>query len=192
VLGPARGDVAVPAGSQVFLRISDAQAWRDLAPLAKLGPDDLHSLAFQGSHNSGSRPGDSCMPYLAHLTGLYSLDLKETNITTAGMKRLVGMKNLRQLAMPTTTDDQGMACVGQLTSLRSLYFKENRVTNAGLAHLTKLQALEELELGGGQINNSGLVYLAELPQLRFLILWGKGFQRYGSGPPEEHQEPCVP
>jgi Leucine-rich repeat (LRR) protein len=179
VLGPARGDVAVPAGSQVFLRIHAAQAWRDLSPLAKLGPDDLYSLALQGSYGSGPKPGDLCMAHLAHLTGLHSLDLKQTSITGAGMKHVVGMKNLRQLAVPGGMDDQGMACIGQVTSLRSLYFKENRVTNAGLAHLTQLHALEELELGGQQINNDGLVYLGELPQLRYLILWGKGFTDAG-------------
>jgi Leucine-rich repeat (LRR) protein len=179
VLGPARGDVAVPAGSQIFLRISDVQAWRDLSPLAKLGPDDLYSLALRGSYGAGPKPGDLCMTHIAHLTGLHSLDLKETNITGAGMRHVAGMKNLRQLAVPAGMDDQGMACVGQLTSLRSLYFKENRVTNAGLVHLTKLQALGELELGGGRIGNDGLLYLAELPQLRYLILWGGGFSDAG-------------
>jgi Leucine-rich repeat (LRR) protein len=179
VLGPAQGEVAVPAGSQLFLRIHDEQAWRDLAPLAALAPDDLYSLDIQGSYGGGPKPGDSCMTHLAHLTGLHSLDLRQTSITGVGLKHVTGMKNVRELAVPTGMDDQGMACIGRLTSLRSLYFKENRVTNGGLAHLAKLQALEELELGGGQINNAGLVCLAELPQLRYLILWGKGFSDAG-------------
>jgi hypothetical protein len=179
VFGPARGAVAVPGGSQVFLRIRDAQAWRDLSPLAQLGPDDLYSLALQGSYSGGPKPGDSCMPHIAHLTGLHGLDLKQTSITGAGMKYVVGMKNLRELAVPAGMDDQGMACIGQLTSLRSLYFKENRVTNAGLVHLAQLHALEELELGGRRIGNDGLAYLAELPQLRHLLLWGVGFSDAG-------------
>jgi hypothetical protein len=181
VLGPARGEVVVPAGHEAWLMIESPQGWRDLSPLAQLAADDLYALRIEGPYTAGARPGDSCMPHVAHLTGLRVLSLTNTNITGPGMRQMVALKTLRYLSVPDGLDDAGMAYVGQLSSLIGLYFKQNRVTNAGLKHLAKLHLLAELELGGGQINNDGLACLADLPQLRYLILWGKGFTDAGLG-----------
>lgn len=176
-LGPARGDVVVPAGKRLMLSVAGGQ-WRDLSPLLKLKPDDLYRLSIHGSFGGG-RPGDSCMTYVAHLTGLRALDLTNTGISGAAMKYVSGMRQLERLTLPAHMDDAGMAIVAGLPSLTGLYFKENRVTDAGLAHLAKLTTLEELELGGARITDKGLTHLAGLPRLRYLVLWGKGFSDAG-------------
>ncbi len=149
-LGLARGAVTVPAGCQVRLDVEARQGWRDLSPLAQLAPDDLCMLSFHGSYPGSAQPGDSCMAYVAHLTGLRILYLRNTNTTAAGMRHIVALKNLRYLSTPDgSLDDAGMACIGQLSTLTGLYLMQNRVTNAGVQHLAKLRFLAELELGGG-------------------------------------------
>jgi Leucine-rich repeat (LRR) protein len=178
-LGDARGDVAVPMGHQVAFSAVRLREWRDLSPLLELQPDDIYRLSIHGSYSGGSRPGDSCMEYVAHLTGLRILDLSATNVSGAAMKYVASMKGLIQLTVPARMDDQGMALIAGLPSLRGLYLDENRVTDAGLAHVAKLITLEELKLGGGKITDNGLVPLAQLPHLKYLALWGEGFTNGG-------------
>jgi Leucine-rich repeat (LRR) protein len=178
-LGEARGDVKVPPGHQVSLSIARSSQWHDLSPLLKLQPDDLYKLSIYGSYTGGAKPGDSCMQYVAHLTGLHALDLVNTGISGAAMKCVSGWKQLQWLTLPGRMDDGGMAVIATLPALRGLYFKENQVTDAGLVHLARLTSLEELELGGARITDAGLAHLAGLPRLRYLVLWGKGFMDAG-------------
>ncbi len=178
-LGEARGDVIVPTGHQVAFSAGAVQEWRDLSPLLKLQPDDLYQVSIHGSYVGGSKPGDSCMEYVAHLTGLRALYLHNTNISGAAMKQVRGMKDLLWLTVPARMDDKGMVFIAELPVLRGLYIKENRITDGGLAYLSKLASLEELELGGGKITDNGLVHLAQLPRLKYLLLWGKSFTNDG-------------
>jgi len=178
-LGEARGDVKVPPGHQVSLSIARSSQWRDLSPLLKLQPVDLYKLSIYGSYTGGAKPGDSCMQYVGHLTGLHALDLVNTGISGAAMKCVSGWKQLQWLTLPGRMDDGGMTVIATLPALRGLYFKENQVTDAGLVHLAKLASLEELELGGARITDAGLAHLAGLPRLRYLVLWGKGFTDSG-------------
>lgn len=178
-LADARGDVAVPAGKWISLTVERREAWSDLSPLRNLQPDDLHQLGIHGSSTGGAKPGDACMPYVAHLTGLRVLDLSQTSITGVGMKWIAGSQNLRRLTAPDRIDDAGLAHVARLPALTGLYLRESRVTNAGLRHLVGLQSLEELALGTGRITDAGLVHLAKLPRLRYLLLQGDGFSDAG-------------
>jgi Leucine-rich repeat (LRR) protein len=175
-LTEARGDVTVPAGRWVSLIVSRADSWRDLSPLLELGANDLYRLAIYGSYSGGAKPGNSCMPYVAHLQGLRVLEFGKANITGAGMKWITDMRHLRRLILPDVIDDAGLAHVAKLPALTGLYFRENRVSNAGLRHLEGLDTLEELALGGGRITSSGLMYLARLPRLRYLMLRDDSFR----------------
>jgi hypothetical protein len=175
----AQGEVTVPAGHQVSLLVWHADGWWDLSPLRQLRPDDLWQLQIHGSHTGGGKPGDSCMQYVAHLTGLGVLDLDRTNVTKAGIQHMLALKNLQHLSVPDLIDDASMVHVAQLSGLESLVLGQDRVTNAGLKHLARLEFLTELSLGGGRMTNDGLAYLAELPRLRRLRLWGKNFTDAG-------------
>jgi len=178
-LGQAQGEMRVPAGRAVSLTISYPEAWRDLSPLGRLGPNDLQHLILRGSFFSGAQPGDSCLQHIAHLTGLRALDLGQTNITGPALKYLAGLRALHQLILPIQTDDIGLAWVASLPSLQSLHLPDNRVTNAGLKSISKLSTLTALCVGGGQMTDEGLVHVAQLPHLRHLALWGKGFTDAG-------------
>ncbi len=178
-LADARGDVAVPADKWVGLTIEQPEAWSDLSPLRDLQPDDLHQLDVHGSYRGGPRPGDACMPHMAHLTGLRVLHLNETNVTGVGMRWVGGLSNLKRLTLPDRIDDAGLAHVAKLSQLRGLYLLKNRVTNAGLKHLANLHVLEELALGGGSVTSDGLAHLAQLPCLRYLFLQSDRFTNSG-------------
>jgi hypothetical protein len=138
--GQARGDVTLPTGHEACLTVQHPQAWRDLSPLLKLRPDDLYRLSIGGPPGESSA-GDSCIPYIAHLAGLQELDLRLTNISTAGRKSITALKSLRRLMVPSRMDDNGMAYVTELPALTGLYLREDCVTSAGLKHLAKLRGL---------------------------------------------------
>lgn len=93
-LGPAQGAVDVPANQELLLVVYPA--WKDdLSPLAKLDPSDL-----QGLHLRPAPIGDTQLDHIAHLTGLRTLDLRETQVTVGGLSRLRGMTNLKKLWLP--------------------------------------------------------------------------------------------
>jgi len=177
-LGEATGDVVVPAGKRLGLTV-DSAAWKDLSPLANLGPDDLYMLSISGPYDGGQLPDDRCMPHIAHLTGLKVLHLVNTNISAKGMGFIKSLDSLERLSLSKRFTDEGLAEVARLPSLKGLYLKENRLTNAGLAHLGRLTSLEELQLVGGRIGDAGLAHLAKLPSLRYLMLFGKNFSDDG-------------
>ena len=95
-LAEAQGDVTVPAGKWVALSVECKERWSDLSPLLDLQADDLYRLGIHGSYTGGPKPGDACMQYLAHLTGLRVLDLDKTNVTGAGMKWVSGLQHLQR------------------------------------------------------------------------------------------------
>lgn len=177
-LGQARGDVSVPANRWIRLDVHRQESWHDLSPLLELRADDLYQFTVSGSQ-TGPKPGNACMRYVAHLTGLRVLGFGKTYITGAGMTCITDMKHLRRLTLPDRIDDAGLAHVGRLPALTGLYFGENRVTDAGLRHLARVETLEELALRGGRISDRGLAHLAKLPRLRYLLLEGRNFTDAG-------------
>jgi hypothetical protein len=186
-LGPARGDILVPAGKRVKLTVSP-HGWRDLSPLLNLEPDDIYELAFAPVADKRTGPRNECLSYVKHLTGLNTLNLSWTNLSGRGMKHVAGLSSLQRLYLPDRITDSGLVHVAKLTSLKGLYFWDNGVTNRGLENLVNLKLLEELTLGY-QIHNrrfrtravgdDGLGYLAQLPNLRYLLLFGDRFSNAG-------------
>ena len=171
---PAQGNVIIPAGKRVLLKISP-EASRDLSPLASLQPDDIYSISFQapGPTSPYGPARDVCMKHISHLVGLKKLQLGGgTIITDKGLIYIVKLKSLEKLTLPDRITNAGLAYVAKLTSLKTLHFTENKVTNAGLAQLAPLRSLEKMVLGGQNIGDAGLVPLAQLPALKDLHLWG--------------------
>ena len=177
-LGQARGDVTVPPGKRLALYVAQA-AWKDLSPLLRLKPGDLHMLTIYGFSQSRTPPDDRCMPYIAHLTGLKVLSLENTSISAEGAQSLRHLKNLERLGLSKRVTNQTLATIAQLPSLKALYLNQNSLTNAGLAHLQKLKGLEELSLSGKRINDGALIHLAKLPSLTYLMLQGETFTDAG-------------
>ena len=173
----AKGEVHVPAGKRLSL-LANKTAGRDLSPLSKLRPDDLYGLTLQALSTDAGKPSDRCMPHIANLTGLKSLNLGMTNVSDRGLKYISNLPSLEYLHLPDRATDRGLAYVAELPSLKGLYLGAiggSQVTDAGLRHLTKLTSLEELYLRGEHMGDAGLAYLRDLPRLEYLALYGSHF-----------------
>lgn len=93
-LGPAKGTVTVTPNRELLLVVYPE--WKDdLSPLAKLDPNDLQSL-----HLRPATIDDDQLAHVAHLTGLKTLDLRDTNITAGCISQLRSLTNLKQLWLP--------------------------------------------------------------------------------------------
>ncbi|NIP23049.1 MAG: M48 family metalloprotease [Phycisphaerae bacterium] len=178
-LGQAQGDVRVPAGKRLSL-IVNKTAWRDLSPLSNLRPDDLYKLSLYALPADRAKPGDRCMPHIAHLTGLKSLNIRTTGISDRGLKYIRNITSLKYLDMPYRVTDKGMSHLAELHSLKGLYFPQNSgITNTGLRHLAKMISLEEVYLAGKRMGDACLAHLRDLPRLEYLALYSKGFSDKG-------------
>lgn len=171
-LGPAFGKVTIPAGKRVELIVSE-DGWKDMSFLSALAPDDLHSLFISSGYSRGkSKPMDSCMKHLAHLTGLRMLNLRGSPITTRGMISLRGMKALERIYLPSGATNSTVKFLHVFPNLKAVYIGPNRIKDLGLTQFEGLDRLEELELGGELLTNDGLRNLRHLRSLRYLLLWG--------------------
>ena len=178
-IGEAMGDVSIPAGKQLALIVSPG-GWKDLSPLANIGPDDLDMLVIKCPRRAPAKPDDKCLSYIAGLTGLKVLILEYTDISNEALRSLEQLKSLTQLSLISEKlDDTGLSHIAELKSLKGLRFYSPKVTNAGLSHLVKLTWLEELFPGGESLGDDGLIHLAKLPKLRYLALSDRNFTDAG-------------
>ncbi len=184
-LGEAVGNVSVPAGKRLWLTISNQSAWKDLSPLSKLEADDIYKLILSGSHEGGPKPNDTCMPHIAALAGLKTLDIGYSNVTSKGLQQLKKIKSLERLTIADPISNAGLAQIAELPSLKALYvpavpnLKQNGLTDAGLRNIAKLTSLEELALSSERIGDAGLIHVAKLPSLQYLLLQGDRFTDAG-------------
>lgn len=152
-LGEAKGEVAVPAGKNVALYIDDAGA-QDLAPLARLGADDLQWLSI-----ASKLVTDVDLKYLKGMTGLKALSLQGCTIDGSGFGELKALQSLEELRLGNhkgNLTDESMAPLAQLRSLRELLLWGTGITDAGLERLRPLKGLRFLALGGDPITDKGL------------------------------------
>lgn len=184
-LAEARGNVGVPPGKRLMLRLS-AQGWSDLAPLGKLGADALHRLVFLPPPARERPADDRAMVHLAHLSGLKALDVSEANLSARGLRVLRSLKGLNYLYLPPRVDDAAMAQVAQMAGLKGVYVKYAPggvrlkcraygpvgLTAASLSLLAELEGLEELAVGGPMLHDEGLIHLGRMKSLKWLMLWG--------------------
>lgn len=99
-LGPAQGTVQVPPNQELLLVVYPE--WKDdLSPLSDLGKDDLQSL-----HLRPAPIGDDQLAHVAHLTGLRTLDLRDTKITDAGLDRIAELIDARRIWLPNQISEQ--------------------------------------------------------------------------------------
>lgn len=109
-LGPARGQVTVPPKSELMLVVSRNCA-NDLSALDKLGADDVQSI-----HMRQAAIGDEQLKHVARLTGLRTLDLRDTKITDAGLVHLEKILNLKLLELPGQISDGARKALRQKLS----------------------------------------------------------------------------
>lgn len=173
-LALARGDVAVPAGLKVKWVVNDNAA-RDVSPVSRLMPDDLHGISLWGKNVN-----DHTMAWVTRCTGLKVLEMTMTHLGDADLRKISTLRSLEYLSVPSGATDAGLASVAtNLTGLKGLFFASTRISNAGLRYLANLRSLETLTLTGPSVDDAGLVHLAKLPKLEYLSLGqnftGRGF-----------------
>jgi beta-lactamase regulating signal transducer with metallopeptidase domain len=166
LVGPANGEVRVPAGDVLRLK---APAWTsvDLSPLADLAPDALYELDLDMV-----RVDADDMAAAGALTGLRRLNLNGTGVSDEGMSYLYGLTSLEWLGLEgTALTGEGLAFIEAMPALRSLYLRETPITDDGLVHLAGLTSLERLGLAMTRVTGAGLASLSGLPALKYLNLF---------------------
>ncbi|WP_020473967.1 leucine-rich repeat domain-containing protein [Zavarzinella formosa] len=107
---------------------------------------------------------------------LVCLDLGVTDITNAGLKEIVGLKNLKSLRFldprmsPKAISDDGLKQIGELKQLTELVMMSFRFTDDGLKYLASLNQLTSLSVSSPRITDKGLKHLVSLKQLAELDL----------------------
>ena len=177
-IGPAQGDIVVPPGKRLSLSIpNDKNVWKDLSPLQNLKPNDLYQLWICGQVGVTTNPIDTCMPHIAHLTGLKDLSLYRANISNNGLQYIKDFHSLEYLYLPRRIDDTTITFITRFKNLKGLYFSDTgQVNNDGLAPLQKLSNLEEITFDGPKkITSKSFRHLSKIPALKTLALSSKKF-----------------
>lgn len=140
------------------------------------------------------RLGDQGLRSLRHSKGITRLELRETDVSGAGLEVLaelayleelvlldrdIGEDGLGHLAMLSKLEllelsgpieDPGMKGLGALVGLRTLRLSHPEIDDRIAPQLATLTRLQWLDLGGTQISDEGLEALGELGELRTLHL----------------------
>ncbi|HIJ65509.1 MAG TPA: sigma-70 family RNA polymerase sigma factor [Candidatus Hydrogenedentes bacterium] len=175
-LGPAQGDIVVPADKPVWLLVA-ASALHDLSPLAELGSHDLYGLFVSWWLAPVSNPDSAIMRHISGLTGLKVLHVSGMigpGVTANGLRYIEDFKELEDLHISLAPlSDAGLSCLEKLESLEVLVVGgDSNLTDAGLARLAKLTSLQELRIPIDNIEGPGLAQLANIPSLRCLEFYG--------------------
>jgi internalin A len=100
--------------------------------------------------------------FLAPLTKLQTLNLKNTQVTDADLAHLNGMVNLQSLNLALThVGDAGMEHLKGLGKLQSLNLAFTNVTDAGLERLKGLTNLQTLDVGDSKVTDAGVKKLQQ-------------------------------
>lgn len=133
----------------------------DLWPLRSLGPTDVQALDL-----SGLVVDDYELAHLRHLTGLFELNLHDTDVQGKGLRHLKAMTSLDVLDLSRTPlTDSGVVRLKPLKSLRILDLGNTPITDAAVEHLGQLTRLRVLVINDTKIGREGFDALRQaLPQ----------------------------
>ena len=129
-IGPARGDVAIPAGKLArdwSFRATGARTCRSWRPWA----DHLYDLTASGMSALGAR-AHRCRAESAASDGRGVLNLRRTSITTAGLRHLSKMQSRASLS---TREHEQLhpQVLRTFPRLKAVYLLASQITDAGLA-----------------------------------------------------------
>jgi hypothetical protein len=115
-----------------------------------------------------------------YFDSVYSLYLRESNVTGDDLRQLRGLRGLEQLRLGRTqVADSGIEYIGEVKSLRDLWLTQTRITDASLEHLRGLPHLRQLTLDGTAVTDEGMPFLADLRSLESVSLIGTGVTEAG-------------
>ena len=146
LIGPAKGDVLVPASRDIKLQIQlVGPRPDDLSFLSKLGASDLHELSI-GSSIRRTPANCPALESISHLTGLETLYLSQTGVDSKQLSWLRSLSSLRNLSL----------------------FHDYSVGTAGLAVLKDLPALEYFDCYTAPID-AGLEHIGQGPPYLYWV-----------------------
>ncbi len=166
--GPARGDVVVPQGQEVWLDIMPATA-TDLAFLSALAPD-----AIQALRDNVAKLDVSELHAIARLRDLRRLQL---GISDEHLAELGVLPRLEQLNLSPQKGDEpealvhGIEWITSLPELRILNLLFRKLPDAAIDALPRCRKLETLTVQIGTLQDRDLRALASIPHLRSLDVW---------------------
>jgi hypothetical protein len=170
-LGPAQGDVRIPAGQCACLHLGGRGVTRQQCfdVLKSLGPNDVQDLDFL----QPLQVDDAFLPYIARLTGVTHFCPVNARFTAKGWMTLQSLTHLAHICTPYGLTDAEMAGIATLQTVDEMEIVATKLTDAGLASIAKLRNLKVLHLEGTpMMTDEGLKVLATLPKLRHLRLSG--------------------
>ena len=170
-LGPARGDVRIPAGQCVCLHLGGQGVTRQQCfdALKSLGPNDVQDLDFL----LPLQVDDAFLPYVAKLPGITHFCPVSAHFTAKGWTTLQSLSHLTHICTPYGLTDAEMAGIATLQTVDEMEIVATKLTDAGLASIARLRNLKVLHLEGtAMMTDEGLKVLATLPKLRHLRLSG--------------------
>jgi len=105
------------------------------------------------------------------LKDLVQLSLNGKQITGLGFESLQGLVRLKTLVLANTSvTDAALKNIQGLTQLNILSLENTQVTDVGLPYLAALKSLRELNLSWTHVTDAGLPQLRNLPQLEVLYV----------------------
>jgi hypothetical protein len=114
---------------------------------------------------------DSLLPLLAEFPEVEELSFSTKQFNDAGMKHLVGLKNVKWLNLyASDIGDDALKRLKEFPKLETVPMGSTRVTDAGLKHLADLTQLEYVGLRDNNVTDAGLVHLEKLTNLTGLTL----------------------
>lgn len=105
---------------------------------------------------------------LSALTGLERVHLLQTYVTDEGLRHLRPIANLKQLVLPPTITNEGVAEIRAHKGLESLELTGPGVTDVGAAHFAEFRKLKSLHLFGTAISDFGMPQVAACSALEVL------------------------
>jgi hypothetical protein len=170
-LGPARGEVHIPAGQCVCLQLGGKGVTRQqcIDCLKSVDPNAVQDLDFLPP----LPVDDSFLPYVARLTGMTHFCPVTARFTPHGWSLLRQLPCLEHICTPHGLTDAEIAEIAKLPVLREMEIVADRLTDAGLASLGSMRTLQVLHLEGTPLmTDAGLKALARSTSLRHLRLSG--------------------
>jgi hypothetical protein len=163
--GKAQGSIRIPGNMSLFLDVGYA-AVQDPSLLTAYGQDFFAGLKFERLEIN-----DKPMAIVGTLTGLRALDVRDSNVSDAGLKSLSNLKNLEYLNLSRTAiTGHGLPSLAGLRSLRTVLLDGNTVTDNGLKFIRQCDHVHLLALNHCQITDQGLRSLSTLTEVESLEL----------------------
>lgn len=111
---------------------------------------------------------------LVGLVDLTDLDLSKSNIDNQGLREITALKGLVKLSLRgcENISDEGLEALHSLKKLETINLEHTKITRAGLETLSKIKSLTFLDLRGTSLDTKDFEPLQNLPELESVFIGG--------------------